>query len=58
MTKTLEQRAAEALRTFPLPSQSSLGMANYARILAWLYHGHSGTDVASLIIDLGSEKEP
>lgn len=48
-----EARALEAIRTFPLPSQSWDELENYRRILNWLYDG--GPDcIASLVIDLAT----
>lgn len=47
--KTL-RGVADALRRFPLPSQSATSEENYRRILSWLYGGRP--DPASLIIDL------
>jgi hypothetical protein len=55
--KDVEQRAVEAMRTFPLPKQSGTSIENYRRILDWLYRGApSGRDPASIVIDLELEE--
>lgn len=49
------RRAAEALKSFPLPSQNLTATENYRRVLAWLYR--DGFDPATLIIELEFGKE-
>lgn len=55
-TEAADPDPIEALRTFPLPSQSRTGEENYRAILGWLYAGPR--TIAGLIIDLSTPHPP
>lgn len=48
---TAGERAAEALRCFPLPSQSTSATENYRRVLEWLYRDHTDRLITDLVME-------